>query len=376
MNHTNTLDKLTNSLHASELLALKLRRLKIENYKGIDNLEIDFPSPDFKDEADITVIGSCNGIGKTSILECCTLLIEYVREELQDFRQLHSHLSINIPDLLIRAGCKKASITGVFQLAQNKYHIHLILSDSGKIIPDPKLDLNNLKHKIKELSLKTRNQSHSSSFLSFLLGSNLEPMINPLLLYFHSYRKIQEGNPELGMLSEEKNQNLIPLTRRLVRRELTLSTFKAEILRSLMAKAQLFENLDVLESDKLLNKLNDLVKEFANGKIEQLRFLPDNTIEFRVSPLQGGKSFPFDGLSSGQKEIIATLFLIWKSTLSQPAIVLIDEPELHLNAEWHSQFIRYLYKLAPHNQYIIATHSQYIAESVEPYQRLLLEINS
>ena len=56
--------------------------------------------------------------------------------------------------------------------------------------------------------------------------------------------------------------------------------------------------------------------------------------------------------------------------------MLIDEPELHLNAEWHSQFIRYLYKLAPHNQYIIATHSQYIAESVEPYQRLLLEINS
>ncbi|MFM7575581.1 MAG: ATP-binding protein, partial [Microcystaceae cyanobacterium] len=255
MNHTNTLDKLTHSLHTSELLALKLRRLKIENYKGIDNLEIDFPSPDFKNEADITVIGSCNGIGKTSILECCTLLIEYVREELKNFKKQNFYLSINIPDLLIRAGCKTASITGVFQLAQNEYHIHLILSDSGEIFSDSEQDLKNLKHKAKELSLKTKNQSRSPSFLSFLLGSNLEPMINPLLLYFHSYRKIQEGNPELGMLSEEKNQNLIPLTRRLVGRELTLSTFKAEILRSLMAKAQLFENLDDLESEKILNKL-------------------------------------------------------------------------------------------------------------------------
>jgi predicted ATP-dependent endonuclease of OLD family len=77
-------------------------------------------------------------------------------------------------------------------------------------------------------------------------------------------------------------------------------------------------------------------------------------------------------LSSGQKEMIATLFLIWKNTKKQPSIVLIDEPELHLNAEWHGDFVRQLYKLAPQNQYILATHSEEIFRSVDERHRSVL----
>ena len=83
----------------------------------------------------------------------------------------------------------------------------------------------------------------------------------------------------------------------------------------------------------------------------------------------------FDGLSSGQKEIISTLFLIWYHTKDKPSVVFIDEPELHLNAQWHRSLVNRLMKLAPNNQYIMATHSEDIMDSVEEDRRILLTNN-
>jgi predicted ATP-binding protein involved in virulence len=54
---------------------LRLSQLTIKNYKKIDVLEIDFLRPRMPEDADILVFGSKNGGGKTSVLECCALLI-------------------------------------------------------------------------------------------------------------------------------------------------------------------------------------------------------------------------------------------------------------------------------------------------------------
>lgn len=66
------------------------------------------------------------------------------------------------------------------------------------------------------------------------------------------------------------------------------------------------------------------------------------------------------------------LFLIWSHTLKNPSVVFIDEPELHLNAEWHKPFIYELTRLAPWNQYILATHSPDVFAAVQPRHRVIL----
>lgn len=53
----------------------KIRRISIRNYKGIENLELELPGPRMREDPDVMVIGSQNGLGKTSILECCSLLL-------------------------------------------------------------------------------------------------------------------------------------------------------------------------------------------------------------------------------------------------------------------------------------------------------------
>ena len=152
-----------------------------------------------------------------------------------------------------------------------------------------------------------------------------------------------------------------------------VSSFKVDIIQSLMGQASLFEdNTDKEQSQNDISQLNSLIKRYCGGQIERLRRLPDNKIDIRIRPTNGKESFSFDGLSSGQKEMIATLFLIWKNTKEQPSIVLIDEPELHLNAEWHGDFVRQLHQLAPHNQYILATHSEEMFRSVDERHRAVL----
>ena len=349
--------------------SIKIRNLKIRNFKGLDDIELDFPVPQLKGDPDIIVIGSRNGLGKTSVLESCALLfLAASQDKISLDRFIPSGISINIPDLLIRGGEEEANISGEFFVYHQKFNVNLQISRTGNF----KTNTDNSGFKQlwdKKYFQLFYTHENIERFFYRLMGLSPEPILLPHFIYFHSYRKIQEGGLELGTIVEDKSD--ISHKHRF-RTEFPISTFKLEILRSLMSRGGLFENIDDTESTKVLETLNELMSRYASGTIEKLRPSPDNTIEFRVTPTNGGASFTFDGLSSGQKEIISTLFLIWKYTDSYPGIVLIDEPELHLNAEWHRRFIHNLYQLAPNNQYIIATHSEDIFASVESDRRILL----
>jgi predicted ATPase len=350
---------------------IKLRRLAVTNFKALDELIIQFPPPRMNDDPDIFVMGSKNGLGKTSVLESCALLFlaATVGEEPFDIGR-SPDMPINLPELLIRAGTKEANIEGTFAINDKEFKVGLELMMNGKVkIKGNTEPFTELRKRVRMPSMELVQR-----FLFSLVGLNSEPMINPPFLYFHSYRKVQEGNPELGMMVEGERM-ILRRPRYRSGYEFPISAFKLQILRSMMGHAKLFEAVEDEHAGEVLTKLNQLVKRFAGGTIEKLRPSQDNTVDFRIYPTETEKkgiSFTFDGLSSGQKEIISTLFLIWYHSLSMPAIILIDEPELHLNVEWHRDFVKQVFDLAPQNQYIIATHSEDIFSSVSEDRRVLL----
>jgi predicted ATPase len=354
---------------------LRLSRLSIENYKKLDSLEIEFPRPLMEGGIDILVFGSKNGGGKTSVLECCSLLmlVGAVGEKMfERFREAEPLL--DIANLLVKAGHEQAVIKGDFEQGEKKCSVSLTIQRNGSIKPTIQDD----RSLFKRFHVGDRRELLSGGLeyaLSRILAFSGEPLIMPPLLHFNSYRKIQESNPELGMMADDYPiHRAIRFSGRSGMRGITtpISSFKLEILRSLMGKASLFEGLDKGESESALSQLNSLIERYCGGRIENLRPLPDNKVDIRIQPGNGGKSFSFDGLSSGQKEMIATLFLIWRNTHEQPGIILIDEPELHLNAEWHGDFVEQLRRLAPNNQYILATHSEEIFRSVDESCRAVL----
>ena len=346
-----------------EIQDFRIDELKIENFKAFDSLNIKFPKPRMAGDLDVTVIGSRNGLGKTSILEACAFLFigtGDVRGEIERWLIAHIIYPLDMVDLLIHGG------KNVFRLAGRFYSENLGEERNTSITLNTKKEI---RHEGQRLLRFERNslkdiayaQNH---FMNLLAGMTSDPLTMPGLLYFHSYRKVQEGNPDLGgMINSDFPSKLVP-SRHLL---------KMAILRSMMGQADLFENIKDSDMDDSLEIFDELLRRYAGGTIGKLRPSYDNTMEIRITPENGEPSFTFDGLSSGQKEIISTLFLIWKYTKDQPSIVLIDEPELHLNAEWHGDFIMQLEKIAPQNQYIIATHSKDVFSSVPAEQRLLLE---
>ncbi len=357
--------------------SIKLRRIKIENFKAIDSLELEFPAPIMPNEPDVFVMGSKNGIGKTSVLESCALLLLGAIWGKEPFHLIHRYSEdTNIFDLLVKAGKDKATIEGEFVISKKTVIGKIEIGRSGKIgisgnIKPLQKFRGDFSFSQKELLPLEMRRAMLGRIWEPFLGMSSDPMLTPPLLYCHSSRKVAEGNPELGMMVEEELFRRRP--RSVSWREKPISSFKLDILRSMMGQASLFENMDAGEAPSSMGKLNFLLKEFAGGAIDKLRFSKDNTLDFRIANLDGKGSFAFDGLSSGQKEIISTLYLIWKYTREIHSIVLIDEPELHLNHEWHSRFIQHLYEMAPDNQYIMATHSEKVFESAPPEKRVLLE---
>lgn len=93
-----------------------------------------------------------------------------------------------------------------------------------------------------------------------------------------------------------------------------------------------------------------------------------------------GDEVEFRDIGSGAVSFITTLMTIWQATRRFgpsvevfPHLVLVDEPELHLNAWLQRRFVHELERIAPHNQYVLATNSEEVFASVRPHQRLLLD---
>ena len=349
-------------------MSLHLKEIKIKGFKAIDELVLHFPAPEMKGDPNIFVIGSKNGVGKTSIMEAISSLFFIclsVAEQITPGERKKITVPRPLRDIPIREGEETVFIKGIVEIGGKEGHLQYEYKNGSFDIKGKRELVDGLKLLLKMFQSEKIGQSVNS-----LYGKNNEPLYLPHFLYFHSFRKIQEGNIGMGMLVDESSTTKKAASGY----EITpVSLFKMEILRALMSQGGLFETKDKNGSYETLKVLNDLVREFAGGTVDKLRPAPDNTMEFRVTPVNGGETFSFDGLSSGQKEIISTLFLIWNHTKEKPSIVLIDEPELHLNSEWHRKIVQYLNKLAPQNQYILATHSEDIFASVDPERRILLE---
>jgi hypothetical protein len=82
----------------------------------------------------------------------------------------------------------------------------------------------------------------------------------------------------------------------------------------------------------------------------------------RLKYVDGNNAFPFDSLSSGEREVINIAF---DFLLRRPrdCIVVFDEPELHLHPELSYKLIQTLQNIGTNNQFVFMTHSPDIITS-------------
>jgi len=319
---------------------VRIESLSIRDYKGIDHLELEFPLPPMESDPDITVIGSRNGVGKTSVLECCALLLAAASPQDKSLHPLVGQRSI---ESYVRVGTAHVALSGGVSVEGACRSVDITLFPVSVKARGGNIDVSNI---ILSQALQ-------------LLEPTTNPLINTSFVFLQSHRKVQEGRIKLGELLDGAKEPAGGL-------------FKQLALRSMMRDAGMFEVEEAAKYDGFMDRLNSLLGDFAEVKLGKLKPYADNTMDIRVTPFGRDDTYSFDGLSSGQKEMVATLFLIWACTKDNPKVVLIDEPELHLNIEWHRLFIEKMMELAPRNQYIVATHSEDVMGAVPSEQRVIL----
>lgn len=85
----------------------------------------------------------------------------------------------------------------------------------------------------------------------------------------------------------------------------------------------------------------------------------------------GRRRCSIDQVSSGEIELLS--FAGWIAlTESTDGIVVIDEPELHLHAEWQAAILPALRELAPDVQFLVATHADAPWSRAMSWERALL----
>ncbi len=347
---------------------IRIDKLSIKNYKGIDSLELTFPEPVMHGDPDILVMGSENGVGKTSVIECCSLLLLALEENKIKGNLDFDSAVIDIPNLAISAGAEQCHIAGTVTAANKKIEIEITINRNKKEANFTATGKTNI----------ANNDMRSKDFGDIICGLELNPILSSKFLVFHSYRKVHEGDIDLEMMVyrglHDSHRKRFTSSRRYSQHAI----FKVEMLHSFMAQSKHYDaNYGTKsKSQKITKKIDELLKTYARsgiGTFGMSSLGSEAMVHLNVRDIKNNETFNIDGLSSGQKEIISTIFLIWYSTLNNPCVVFIDEPELHLNAEWHRKLIRHIIKMAPDNQYVIATHSKYIMGAVDKNNRTLLK---
>ncbi len=384
---------------------MKIHKVKIENFRGISKVELN-------NLGDLVVIAGPNGCGKSSIFDAIRLLKSayggYQDNEMDqwinEFQLDFSHERRNVEGIF-RDKSKPILISAEFSLTDQEKEF---LKENGErllrtrvlssISPSQYLfsykslasEIRMTRAEMQELLNKESNSLKDELKQDIFIGQiNIDPEpevrieINPnpaLELVFSSYvpkeigiidyhgphrnyNRERIGGVNLTIESEEQRMSQHALYNYVGKYSNVKSEMAGAYIRELIAK----ESGATLEKNTLSDTLTELFRTFFSGK-EFLGPQPakDGNLNFPVK-LSTGETHDIDELSSGEKEIIYG-YLRLRNNTPHNSVLLLDEPELHLNPRLiHGlpQFYnRHLGKVF-NNQIWLVTHSDaFLREAV------------
>jgi energy-coupling factor transporter ATP-binding protein EcfA2 len=301
---------------AAQTPTVAITALSIRDFRGIERLDLDFLGPDGNPNS-LVVLAGPNGCGKTAVLEAALLLV------------------------------------GGSELVVGRYDERAI----RKGAPDYAIDLRGV------------SSDHGSFFNRHQASRPLHPLPVPIpLWYFSSWRAPQlpgpvdvtVGRPGRRPARTDDNR-LLNVKQRLVN----------------AATVEKFERpLPTMgHYSALVQVINEAWREFypdSGHKFAVEVVTPadaDNSGSFDVYlRTPDGSRLEVDLLSAGQIELFLFLGELAMNE-DREGIIFIDEPELHLDPQWHRLILRSLRRLQPRAQLIVATHSPEIYDAAASYER-------
>jgi predicted ATP-binding protein involved in virulence len=342
---------------------MKVKRLKMNSFRGIGDLTLEFPT-----DEPIVLIG-INGVGKSSILDCLAILLSHLVAEIQDPRG--TGLFSNEQDIKVpRRFFRQEDITNGRENTHNEIaslfdsqEVSWVLSFSG-VKEQPRSNVRDLEG----ICLRIKAQLQE------------DPEFNlPLLVYYHVNREFCDDIPT----PQETHKQYWSAR---------LGVYEQALTGGRISFKRFFEWFKELEDVE--NELRRDSADYRERHLEAVRkaiasLLPGfSNLRVRRTPLRmtvtkQEQELIIDQLSDGEKGLLAMVgdlarrLAIANPSLPDPlqgsGVVLIDEIELHLHPKWQREIIPALTRTFPNCQFIVTTHSPQVISDVKPDSIYILE---
>ncbi|MBS3029522.1 MAG: AAA family ATPase [Dolichospermum sp. DET50] len=330
---------------------MRIKQLKMQSFRGIGDLTIDF------DEKEPTVFIGINGVGKSSILDCLAILlarfssaIQYSTGSVKSFREEDIKNDKNETHNEIISDFESQSFT--WSLTKVK---------KGRI-----KDTNTNLSEINKIVENIRHQ------LSLSEKYNL-----PALIHYSTNRAVLDI--PIRIKKEHDFQQIATYENSLTA---TFSDFR--IFFEWFRKQEDLENELRLENNPdYRDKQLEAVRQAISSLIPNFTKLRVRRSPLRMTLQKDGEELIINQLSDGEKCLLAMVgdlarrLAIANPGLENPlhgfGVVLIDEIELHLHPKWQREIIPALTRTFPKCQFIVTTHSPQVISQVKPQGIYILE---
>ncbi len=373
---------------------MKILKLKIENLRGLSDVNFEFDQP-------TNVIVGPNAIGKTTILEAirlakALLMPRYFQEGQQVLVSLgamspHPQLN-NYVDFSSLARDEKLPIKVRMDITLNEEELSYLLStkqqlslevlkgqlgrneDQNQLALTQFLSSEEGKKKLEKTSADI--EKHLSSIQSpctlpleltlnpktgniqganqlnqtmIILLERRNPPHKALFSYFPADRAFPTGETNVQIGSAEANNQ--------IQSHLGQASTKYQRLKQTIVNNLLMTGVNQNELQKDFTAV--LEKLLPGKELAGISVTPIGTLKVAIREISSGKVFDIDGMSSGEKGLILT-FMLLRRTLALGGVALLDEPELHLNPAVCKNIVSFISEeIIQENdiQIILCTHS-------------------
>jgi predicted ATP-binding protein involved in virulence len=353
---------------------MKVKRLKMTSFRGINDLTLEF------DDTEPTVLIGINGVGKSSILDCLSILLSWLIGQIQfDPNARGSFLERQGRDLVNgqerdRAKGRSLREQDIKNGGNQTYSEILIsLEDSQelrwsltKVRKQDSEDLSNDLGVLAQVTNDIRNRWQASP------EANL-----PLAVYYPVNRAVLDIPLEVPKTQLFKQ--IYAYQQAIDGVQIGFGSF-----------FQWFRGIEDLENEERRDNLNSRNRQLEAVRQAIYALLPGfSDLRVRRSPLRmtvtkQGQELIVNQLSDGEKGLLAMVgdlarrLAIANPGLADPVlegsgIVLIDEIELHLHPAWQRKVIPALKDTFRNCQFIVTTHSPQIISEVKPEGIYILE---
>lgn len=321
---------------------MKVKRLKMNSFRGISDLTLEF------DTDEPTVFIGINGVGKSSILECLAILLFWLTKRIQT---PNSSRGLFTEDD-IKNGCKETH--NEITISINDFPE--VVCSLTKVRKGRNKDTSSNLGDLKKVVERIHSQLEANSYAAL-----------PLAVYYPTNRAV------IDILLKIRTKHLFEQT-----------AYEEVLIGGQIDFRRFFEwfrEREDYENEERLNNTN----EYRDRELEAVRYAIANLLDgwsnlrVRRSPLRmtvnkEGDELIVNQLSDGEKCLLALAGdLARRLAIANPnpdcnplegsGVVLIDEIELHLHPKWQRAIIPNLKKTFPNCQFIITTHSpQVISE--------------